>query len=251
MNPWIVLLALIVVAALFVVAPVAGATFAHWRRPRRVECPVERTDARVRIDAKHAALGSIVGRRALEIVRCSFWPRLAGCRQECLEAGVPASDGAASERTRRGATVRSILVPLDGSPGSESVLWTVGELARAQGARVRLLRVADAVSSVRAPGRVVAWADQEASRVEQEEIAYLRRVAAGLPDVAVDTVVRFGDPVAEIVEEAEARGADLIAMATHQRTGLSRMLKGSIAEQVERGTTIPVVLVPYGELAYV
>ena len=249
MNPWLVLLGLLILAALFVVAPVAGATFAHWRRPRRVECPVERTEARVRIDAGQAALGSIVGRRALEIIRCSLWPRLAGCRQACLEAGTPANT--TPRRSPQRAPLRTILVPLDGSPGSESVLWTVGELARAQGARVRLLRVADAVSSVWTPGRVVTYADQETARVEQEEIGYLRRVAAGLPEVPVDTVVRFGDPVAEIVEEAEVWGADLIAMATHQRAGLARVIKGSIAERVERGTTIPVVLVPHGELAYV
>lgn len=56
----------------------------------------------------------------------------------------------------------SILVPLDGSPGSESVLPTVGELARARGARVRLLRVAAVPPEVRFGDRVVAYADQEA-----------------------------------------------------------------------------------------
>src|SRR3990172_7519574 len=90
MTPWLVLLGLLVVAGLFVVAPVAGATFAYWRGPRRVRCPVESTEARVRIDAGRAALGSVVGRAALAIVRCSLWPRLAGCRQACLDAGPPA-----------------------------------------------------------------------------------------------------------------------------------------------------------------
>ena len=251
MTPWLVLLGLLVVAGLFVVAPVAGATFAYWRGPRRVRCPVESTEARVRIDAGRAALGSVVGRAALAIVRCSLWPRLAGCRQACLDAGPPArpTASAAAGTTRSGA-VRMLLVPLDGTAGSESVLGTVAELARAQGARVRFLRVAPAVDAVRAESRVVAYADQETARVEQAELAYLRSLAAGLPGVAVDAVVRFGDPATEIVGEAEAQGADLIAMATHRR-GVSRFLRGSLADAVERETTIPVLRVPYGEAAYV
>ena len=68
------------------------------------------------------------------------------------------------------------------------------------------------------------------------------------PDTLV--VVRFGDPATEIVGEAEAQGADLIAMATHRR-GVSRFLRGSLADAVERETTIPVLRVPYGEAAYV
>ena len=59
-------------------------------------------------------------------------------------------------------------------------------------------------------------------------------------------MVRFGDPVEQIVEEAKASRATLIAMATHRRTGIARILKGSVAERVERRTTVPVMLVQYG-----
>jgi nucleotide-binding universal stress UspA family protein len=52
--------------------------------------------------------------------------------------------------------------------------------------------------------------------------------------------------VEQIVEEAEASRATLIAMATHRRTGLARIVKGSVAERVERTTTVPVMLVQYG-----
>ena len=252
MDPWLVLLALVVLAVLFVVAPVAAATFAYWRRPRRLVCPEEGAVARVTVDARRAALGEALGRRALEAVRCSFWPRLRFCRQECLAAPLHEAppEATATPAGRRGIPIKTILVPLDGSPGSESVLWTVGQLARVQGARVRLLRVAAAAPVVRAADqRVVAFADQETARVEHEEVAYLKHAARDLEGIAVDTVVRFGDPAAEIVSEAEASGADLVAMATHQRSGVSRVLKGSVAERVERAATVPVVLVPYGEPA--
>jgi acetoin utilization protein AcuB len=140
----------------------------------------------------------------------------------------------------------SILVPLDGSPGSESVLPTVGELARARGARVRLLRVAAVPPEVRFGDRVLTYADQEAGRVELETLAYLRRMAEALPGVEVEPVFRFGETVDEIVREAQTARVDLIAMATHRRTGLDWVLKGSVAETVERAAAIPVVLVPYG-----
>jgi CBS domain-containing protein len=140
----------------------------------------------------------------------------------------------------------TILVPLDGSPGSESVLATVGELALARGARVRLLRVASEPKAVEADNRIIAYADQETSRVELETLAYLKRVALTLPGIEVDCTVGFGEAAEEIVKAAQATRVDLIAMATHRRRGLDRTLRGSVAETVERASAIPVVLVPYG-----
>lgn len=141
---------------------------------------------------------------------------------------------------------RVILVPLDGTPGSEAVLETIGEIARAEGASVRLLSVHAPVHEVEAEGRVLAYVDQETERVEAEARTYFQRVARGLGPATVSFTVRFGEPVEQIVAEAEASGATLIAMATHRRTGLARMLKGSVAEGVERTTTVPVMLVQYG-----
>jgi nucleotide-binding universal stress UspA family protein len=126
------------------------------------------------------------------------------------------------------------------------VLPTVGELALAQGARIRLLRVAPEPKAVEADDRIIAYADQETSRVEMETLAYLRRAALALPGIEVDCAVGFGDPAEEIVKDAQAARVDVIAMATHRRRGLDRALRGSVAETVERASAIPVVLVPYG-----
>ena len=113
---------------------------------------------------------------------------------------------------------------------------------------MRLVRVTRAVSAVTGDDdRILAYADQESERVEVEERAKLRRVADRLTGITVETAVRFGDPATQIIDEAETIGADLIAWATHHRSGLARVLKGSVAERVERGTPVPVVLVPYGE----
>jgi acetoin utilization protein AcuB len=159
-------------------------------------------------------------------------------------APTPARSPAASPPRPHGGP--AILVPLDGSPGSESVLATVAELARARRARLHLLRVAPVMKAVASDDRIVAYADQETSRVELETLAYLKGLARTLTDVGVDCAVRFGEPAEEIVREAQAARVDLIAMATHRRRGLDRALRGSVAETVERASAIPVVLVPYG-----
>jgi len=142
---------------------------------------------------------------------------------------------------------RTILVPLDGSVGSERILAELAALARAEQATLRLLHVAPPVAARIEGGRVVAYADEEAARVSHDVLAYLRAAAAGLTGIAVEPIVRFGDPAQEIVREAESAGADLIAMATHRRTGLPRLVAGSVAERVLRASRVPVLLVSHGE----
>jgi nucleotide-binding universal stress UspA family protein len=141
----------------------------------------------------------------------------------------------------------TILVPLDGSRGTETVLPEVARLAATQRARVRLLHVAAPVAAVLVDDRVVRYADQEAARITQERRAYLVSAAAALAGIDVELVVRFGDPVEQILAEAQRPGVSLVAMATHRRTGLDRLLEGSVAERVERSTGVPVLLVRYGE----
>ena len=252
MNAWIILIGIAVIAALFVVLPVAATTFSYYRRAWRLRCPTDGADAQIEIDAPRAAIGEALGRPWREVARCSRWPTLRFCKQECLSLREselrPIRQGAPMPGTTPDARLRKILVPLDGSPGSTSVLWTVGQLARAQAARVRLLRVEFPLSSVYASdGRVLAYSDQEYDRVALDDLQGLKRTAHELAGIEVETAVRFGDPATQIVEEAEETGADLIAMATHRRAGIARLVKGSVAERVERATTVPVVLVPYGE----
>ena len=141
---------------------------------------------------------------------------------------------------------RVILVPLDRATDPERVLQAACVLAKRASARLRLLHVAHVPEAVvDQEGRTIAFSDQEAGRVEYEVRDDLRMAAAGLRGVAVEFAVRFGEPVDEIVDEAESADVDLIVMATHRRTGVRRLLHGSVAEAVERRTTRPVLLVPY------
>lgn len=135
----------------------------------------------------------------------------------------------------------TILVPLDGSALAEAALPPARRLARLTGARVVLVRVAEAGMTLRNP-----LAAQD--RAVRAARAYLRHVARDLgtmstrgPAVSID--VRVGDPAAGIATAAQTHGADVIAMSTHGRSGLGRMVLGSVADRVLHATTVPLLLV--------
>lgn len=143
---------------------------------------------------------------------------------------------------------KRILVPLDRSRPAEGVLPLVINIARGTGGAVRflLVEVAPARRLTR-DGRVVAYADQEQARLEAEGLDYLQaltRQCGGVSDV--ECVVRFGDPVDEILREAEAFEADLIAVTTGGRSALGRIVLGSVAEQIVRKADAPVMLLRPG-----
>ncbi len=129
---------------------------------------------------------------------------------------------------------KRILVPLDQTVQAEQVVDLVADMARGGGATVRLMHVAPVPDNVVSDGRVVAYADQEMTRLESEGLDYLRAVEVRMNGFPVDSVVRFGDPTREILTEAEALGADLIVMCTKAASGISRVMLGSVAEQVLR-----------------
>ncbi len=116
---------------------------------------------------------------------------------------------------------RRVIVPLDGSPVAEAIfpfIETVGQLD----VEVVLVRV----------GR-----DAGAQEYLKSQVAVLE--AKG---IHASAHVRTGTPADEIVEVATEVGADLIAMTTHGRSGLGRLLFGSVAESVLRASSIPVFL---------
>jgi universal stress protein A len=139
--------------------------------------------------------------------------------------------------------MKRIVVPLDASPVAESVLPVVADLARAGGGSIRLLRVEPLPGNcVGSDGRVVAYADQEMARLEAEALDYLKTVAARLSGIPIESCVRFGDPLTEILKEADVFGADLIAVTTAGRSGVGRAVLGSVAERVFRKAETPVLL---------
>jgi len=136
------------------------------------------------------------------------------------------------------------LVALDGSPSSEAVLRFLLEIAGPLDMTVLLVRVLEPVTPVVIEGsRHMVVEDVEGRRRDAEE--YLAPIAAALRAQGVETAcdVRRGHPAEEIITAAREHRADLIAMATHGRTGLGRLLFGSVAEVVLRHAPVPVFMI--------
>jgi nucleotide-binding universal stress UspA family protein len=151
--------------------------------------------------------------------------------------------------------VLHILLPLDGTKLAEQILGPATTLARLTGARFTLMRAvkpaygwgypADggALTEITA-GFVQAIGEAEnRQRVEAER--YLQEVADRLRSekMTVLTRVLFEEqPGPAILRLAQELSADLIALETHGRRGLGRMILGSVADKVVRGATVPLLL---------
>lgn len=137
-----------------------------------------------------------------------------------------------------------VLLALDGSPLALKALGPTTEIAGALGAEATLLRVVDEAplrTRVHAPR--VAEADLRAEVADAQ--AYLEAAAEGLgTETRVVTIhVAIGDPASGIAATARRLNVDLIAIATHGRGGLARLVMGSVATETLRQATVPVLLV--------
>jgi nucleotide-binding universal stress UspA family protein len=124
---------------------------------------------------------------------------------------------------------RKILVPLDGSPVSEAALPFAQALAHRTGAPLALIRAEHTQSMpaiAEAEHYLAGFAEQLANR-----------------GLAAETGVAFGSAADWIIEEISLRKANLVVMATHDRSGPDRWLHGSIAESVISRASVPVLVV--------
>ena len=143
---------------------------------------------------------------------------------------------------------KRVLVPVDGSDVAVAVLPFILGIAGPLDFEVMLLRVNQPVSPVALEAtRYVDVEGDEATRAKAE--AYLKGLAGTMESrgVRVKTLIRRGDPVSEILAAAREERADLIAMATHGRTGPARVLLGSVAESVLRHADVPVFMLRQSE----
>ena len=143
---------------------------------------------------------------------------------------------------------KKILVPLDGSETSEAVLPHVAALAQCTGAQVVLLRVVtqpmyETVFGDTVLNHTTPLPEDTGTRSHAE--GYLQRIAFDYFDNSAQVVFEVcAGPVAEtIMDYAAGIDADVIAMSTHGRSGLARMVIGSVADEVVRRSHLPVLLV--------
>lgn len=142
--------------------------------------------------------------------------------------------------------LRRMLVPLDGSPFAERILEPAVELGSLQDADMTLLRVVRPVTDYSAGYPGVSLHPSVNGRQESEAWNYVRRVAERLGGEALRVDPRLivdGEPThAAILRYARSHDADLIALATRGRRGLTGLLRGSVADRVIRGASMPVLV---------
>ena len=137
---------------------------------------------------------------------------------------------------------KDILVPVDLSDRSRVAVDYAGMLAKQLGSALTL------VTNVNMPELAILeeYAAREGLDIDDAGDTYLRRLADELaPGVAVETVLVHDDfPAEGILSVAKERGADLIVVASHGRSGMTRWLLGSVAEKIARVADVPVMIIP-------
>ena len=134
-----------------------------------------------------------------------------------------------------------ILVPLDGSSSSEAALKSASFLARAFQSEIKLVTVEDIPMPIY-PGEVNA---EMIDQLRKDADAYLQARAHELREdgCSVTTVLLPPGPVAQrILDEVKKERTDLIMVGSHGRSGISRVLLGSVAEHLARHAPCPVMI---------
>jgi nucleotide-binding universal stress UspA family protein len=140
------------------------------------------------------------------------------------------------------ATLKRVIVPLDGSELAESVLPSVEELAKKLDLEVTLLGVYGVPPGVSSAGEGEAFI----GGLRGETLAYLEKKAAELKSKGLDKVscvAKEGLPADEIISTARRTLDNLIAMCTHGRAGVTRWMLGSVTETVVRHCGDPVLVI--------
>ena len=138
--------------------------------------------------------------------------------------------------------IHTILHPTDFSKPSEDAFRLAASLARDYGAQLIVYHVAPPTTVY---GHVAVKIEAEDFHARMwEEFRQLEQLDPRIRAVDLKSdIEEDGDAVAAILRKAEGTGCDLIVMGTHGRTGVGRLLMGSVAEQVLRRAPCPVLTV--------
>jgi nucleotide-binding universal stress UspA family protein len=137
-------------------------------------------------------------------------------------------------------SIKTILHPTDFSDNSRAAFQLACALARDYGARLLVAHVARRPVITPLEGPV----PPQPETYQEELTALLKGLQAAAPEVRMEPRLMLSeDPAGEILRLAAEVGCDLIVLGTHGRTGLGRVLLGSVAEQVLRRAPCPVLTV--------
>lgn len=140
--------------------------------------------------------------------------------------------------TIRPVPIRHIGVALEHSAGDGEIISAALVLARAYAARLTLLHV------IETPGTMV-YGDESKSLHSVEDEAYLESLAREIEarELPVETMVRFGKPVAEIIKAVREAGFDLLVLGSHGHQGIEDLIYGQTVSSVRHAIDIPVLTV--------
>jgi nucleotide-binding universal stress UspA family protein len=142
----------------------------------------------------------------------------------------------------------TILVPLDGSKRAEAIFPHVEELARHYAAKVILLQVvepAPTIAGSEGASTYMALHQQELDRWTEQVESYLAALQGEFREKGIEarTHIAYGPVVEEIINAADREGADLIAIASHGRSGLPQVFYGSVAAGVLHRVDRPLLFI--------
>jgi nucleotide-binding universal stress UspA family protein len=139
---------------------------------------------------------------------------------------------------------KKVLVPVDGSPQSNTALeYALEEFADEEITVIHIIDPIDAGYSAPVGMRGGSEEWYESAQTESETLFEEAQEMADEYGVTLDTAEELGRPSRTIVEYAEDEGYDQVVMGSHGRSGVSRILLGSVAETVVRRATVPVTVV--------
>lgn len=140
---------------------------------------------------------------------------------------------------------KTILVPLDGSKRAENILPHVEELALLYHAKIVFLQVVEPPPLIVGPEGDITLHHQELERWEKQAEDYLTALKGEFQEKGIETHthVSHGPVVEAIINTARQEDADLIAIASHGRRGLSQVFYGSVAAGVLNQIDRPLLLI--------
>lgn len=134
---------------------------------------------------------------------------------------------------------KTILFATDFSDASRSAYQVAAALARDYRARIIAIHVVEPVSLAFSEFGAYVGPDEDKGRAMEQ----LHAIQAPSPMVTLEYRLLEGDPATVVIETAQETDADLVVLGTHGRSGLSRLVMGSVAEEVLRHAPCPVLTV--------
>lgn len=147
-------------------------------------------------------------------------------------------------------TIKSILCPLDFSDASKNAFRYACEFARSMGSKIYLLHIVEPRPIAADMTLTYIPVEEDLEKAAREDIEPLAHEARekGI-DVQVDVVI--GIPSEVILHQIVESDASMLIMGSHGKTGLSRLLMGSVAEGVVRKAKVPVLIVKADEKEFI